>query len=126
MEIPGSGQGDSNGERLAAVFGAEQKCQSWTARRILFGRIVIFLSLPMAYLLLRGVGINSAESRFVLALWILALACLLGSSVAGWRAERLVQASLGGRTNDHDRRLKRLLPLPSAARARGRRFGRCS
>lgn len=101
MEIPGSGRGDSGGERLAAVFNAEEQFESWTAGRTLFGRIVIFLSMPMAYLLLKGVGINSFESRFVLALWILALACLLVCSVAGWRAERRVQASLrraGGRT----------------------------
>jgi hypothetical protein len=100
LEIPASKESDRSGQRLAAVLRAERFSEIWTARRILFGRILILLSLPMAYLLLRRLGVDDPETRFVLILWILALACLLGSVLAGARAARLVNTLLdqaGGR-----------------------------
>jgi hypothetical protein len=100
IEIPASRGSDPSCQRLAAVLSAERLSENWTARRILFGRIVIVLSLPMGYLLFRGLGVDYPETRFVLVLWMLALACSLGSVLAGARAQRLVDTILdraGGR-----------------------------
>jgi len=100
IEIPASTPSDSTGKRLNAVLNAERRSEIWTARRILCARIVVLLSLPMAYLLLRGRGIDDPGAQFVLVLWILALGCLIGCAAAGAQADRLVDALLdqaGGR-----------------------------
>ncbi|HEX7679714.1 MAG TPA: hypothetical protein VF713_16405 [Thermoanaerobaculia bacterium] len=100
MEIPAPTPNDSTGKRLNAVLNAKRCSEIWTARRIVCARIVILLSLPMAYLLLRGQGIDDVGARFVVVLWILALGCLIGCAAAGARADRLVDALLdqaGGR-----------------------------
>ena len=100
MEIPAPTSNDSTGKRLNAVLNAKRSSEIWMARRIVCARIVILLSLPMAYLLLRGQGIDEVGARFVLVLWILALGCLIGCAAAGARADRLVDALLdqvGGR-----------------------------
>jgi hypothetical protein len=94
IEIPASTPSDSTGKRLNAVLNAERHSEIWTARRILCARIVILLSLPMAYLLLRRQGIDDPGTQFVLVLWILALGCLIGCAAAGARAARLVDTLL--------------------------------
>ena len=85
---------------MRAVFSAEQRMEDWAARRTFWGRLVIGLSVPMAYLLMRGVRAEGPQARLILALWTLAFACLVGCVVAGARAQKLFDtliAAAGGR-----------------------------
>ena len=81
---------------MAAVLNAEQRAEEWAARRTFFGRICIFLSLPMAYLLFRGTRSIDPEARLVLAVWAVAFASAIGCAAAGVRAQRIADALLKG------------------------------
>lgn len=100
IEIPGPGPDDPAGRRLAAVINAQRRAEAWALRRLFYGRAVIVLSAAMAYILVRGLGVAGPSERFVLALWVLAFGCLVGSSGVAWQAERRVDELLlqaGGR-----------------------------
>jgi len=100
LEIPGPGPNDPAGKRLAAVVNAQRRAEDWAARRVFYGRAVIVLSAAMAYILVRGAGTSGPGTRLVIALWVLAFACLMGSAGAAFYAERRVDellAEAGGR-----------------------------
>ena len=105
MQIPASTASEPGGKRLAALLRAESVAETWLARRRMCGRLVILLSAPMAYLILRGLRVDHAGARAILALWIVMLTGLIGCTVAAMRARRRVHALLGeagGRRLDLD------------------------
>jgi len=95
IQIPGAPASDPHGKRLAAVLKAEQIAEQWLARRKRCSQIVILLSLPMAYLIIRGLGTGYPVARVILTLWTLALVSLFVCIVAAARADKRVYALLG-------------------------------
>jgi hypothetical protein len=67
----------------------ERRAKQWTTRQIRFSRVVIVLSLHVAYLVFRRPLLDVPGARFAVVLWILALACLVGSAVGRLQAQRL-------------------------------------
>jgi hypothetical protein len=99
IEVPGPGEDGLRAERVTAVLNAQMRLQAWTGRRALAGRLVIGVSCGMAYTLFIGEA-GAGAVRAVLALWIVAMACLGVSTAAALEADRRVGTLLkyaGGR-----------------------------
>jgi hypothetical protein len=107
FQLPLSAQGDPRGHGLRDLLRAQSRAEVWEAWQSLFGRVVVGVSLPMAYWLYRGQGIQSSGPRFVFVLWILAFVCTIGCAAAAFRARHQVDVLLartGGRrivVDDH-------------------------
>jgi hypothetical protein len=99
IEVPAPGQDGARAERVAAVLNAQMRLQAWTGRRALAGRLVIAVSVAMAYTLFIGEAAPGAV-RAVLAIWSVGMACLGVSTAAALEADRRVGTllkSAGGR-----------------------------
>ena len=100
IEIPACAIAGGQGTRLEALLKAESCVEVWNRRRSFCGRLVVALSVPMAYFLYRGQGIAESSARFVLVLWLLALACSILCASATLQAEHALGALVtmaGGR-----------------------------
>jgi hypothetical protein len=100
IELPASASLHAQGSGLQAVLEAESRASAWARRRVLCGRLVIGLSLPLSYFLYRGQGLDNPSARFAFVLSILALACSSICAVAVLQAERALDALVtraGGR-----------------------------
>jgi hypothetical protein len=99
IEVPAPGQDGARAERVTAVLNAQMRLQAWMGRRALAGRLVIGVSCAMAYTLFTGEG-GPSMARGVLAIWMVAMACLGVSTAAALEADRRVDTllrSAGGR-----------------------------
>lgn len=75
--------------------------EEWTERRALVGRMVIALSVPLAYLLARAASPADASVRVVLLLWFFAMSALLVCAFARSRAERRADRLLSAAGGEH-------------------------
>ena len=72
---------------INAQFGAER----WQRRLQACGRLIVILSIPMAYLLHLGLSPSANSVRFVLAVWLLLLLLSFICAEAVARARRRVE-----------------------------------
>ena len=84
--MPFSAQVDPRGHGLRDLLRAQSRAEVWEPCQRLFARVVVGVSLPMAYWLRRGQGIQTSGPRFVFVLWFLAFACTIGCAAADFGA----------------------------------------
>jgi hypothetical protein len=94
FQVPFSVQVDPHGHLLRDLLRAQGRAEVWEAWQRLFGRVVVWVSLPMAYWLYRAQGIEASGPRFVFVLWLIAFACTAGCMAAALRARHQVDALL--------------------------------
>lgn len=100
IEIPSSGLAGPQSPRLREVLEAQSCAEDWRRRRTQTSRLVVALSVPMAYFLYRGQGIASVSAHLIFVLWLMAGTASLTFAFATWRAERFLEAMVtraGGR-----------------------------
>ena len=94
FQLPLSAQVDPRGHGLRDLLRAQSCAEVREAWQALFGRVVVGVSLPMAYWLYRGQGVQASGPRFVFVLWLLAFTCTIGCAAAAFRARQKCRARL--------------------------------
>ena len=88
-----------------ALLQAEREKQRWTLRRRICGRLAIVASLPLGYLVIVDLGLESLSVKVILGLWALAMVAIFACSTVIAHAE----GRIAGLPTRSDR--QRLFPI---------------
>ncbi len=100
IEIPAP-TGSRSERPLAALFRAQMRAESWETRRRWIARLIIALSVPLAYFVWSAQGRAEKGPRLVFLLWAFAFLGWCCSNVGVAMARRAVErllTSVGGRS----------------------------
>jgi hypothetical protein len=107
LEIPVPPSSQPGRAGLQGILNGQFRLEKWQRRRDLLATVIVFLSVPLAYLLWDKGGPQSIGAKVVLTAWAVAMLALVCSVEAGRRTaarlDKLVAESGGRRIRYSDR-----------------------